>query len=267
MEIQSSRVILTGAAGGIGRAIAFALVEQGARLVLVDINVQALQTLCSELRSAGGEAHPICADLTEISGCDTVVAGAISAMGGIDMLINNAGLMSFRAFEDEPPRHLQDLFSVNLIAPIMLTREVLPHMQEQDSGRIVNIGSIFGSIAFAYFAAYSASKFGLRGFSEALRRELADTGVRVTYVAPRAVKTKLNSEEVLKMGEATKMKMDDPDAVAGQIVDAIKGDRQDVYLGWPESLFVRVNGLLPRLVDKAVAAQNRIARRFAKGEK
>ncbi|MFQ5581845.1 MAG: SDR family NAD(P)-dependent oxidoreductase, partial [Mariprofundaceae bacterium] len=169
MELKAARVILTGAAGGMGRLLAQALAERGARLALVDINRESLQAVCDEIAGRGGEAHAIEANLSKLAGCDAVVSGAIQALGGVDMLINLAGLMSFRAFEDEPPNHLDTLIHVNLIAPMMLTREVLPHLMSEGGGRIVNVGSIFGSIGFAYFATYSTSKFGLRGFSEALR--------------------------------------------------------------------------------------------------
>jgi len=156
---------------------------------------------------------------------------------------------------------------VNLLAPMWLTRAMLPVMQEQNSGHIVNVGSIFGSIGFAYFTTYSATKFGLRGFSEALRRELADTGIKVSYIAPRAVKTPMNSDVVMRMGEATKMNMDEPELVVAKIIEAIESDKKDAYFGFPESLFVRINALLPRIVDGSLAAQNRITRAFAKGEK
>jgi short-subunit dehydrogenase len=126
----------------------------------------------------------------------------------------------------------------------------------------VNVGSMFGSIAFAWHAAYSASKYALRGFSEALRRELAGSGVGVTYVAPRAVRTPLNPPEVYRMAEQIRMKMDDPEPVARRIVEAIERDRKEAYLGFPESIFVRVNALLPRLVDRALRRQNSVMRTY-----
>lgn len=261
MHLKGVRTLLTGAAGGIGSKLAALLAARGARLGLVDVNALAVADLG---RSLAGDVHAIPGDLSTRSGCDDVVSSAINALGGIDLLINLAGVQSFRAFEDEPPEHLDSAIRINLIAPMMLTREVLPHMLAQGGGRIVNVGSIFGSIGFAYFTAYSASKFGLRGFSEALRRELCDTGIKVTYVAPRAVRTPLNTDVVMRMGQATRMHMDNPEAVAAKIVKAIESDRKDVYIGQPESLFVRINALFPRLVDKALAKQNRIARRFAK---
>ena len=128
------------------------------------------------------------------------------------------------------------------------------------------MGSIFGSIAFPYFSVYSASKFTLRGFSEALRRELADTGVGVTYVAPRATRTRLNDSRVMAMGEATGMNMDSPETVARQITRAIANDRNEAYLGRPESFFVRINGLLPRLVDRSLKAQRRIMEPYVRNQ-
>jgi short-subunit dehydrogenase len=203
-------------------------------------------------------------DLSSAEGCEVVTAETLRLLGGIDVLVNLAGLMSFSAIEDEAPAHLQKLIQVNLIAPMLLSRLVVPNFQAQGSGHIVNVGSIFGSIGFAYFTAYSTSKAGLRGFSEALRRELADSHIDVTYIAPRAVRTPLNSDLIMQMGKATGMNMDEPEQVAARIARAIAGRDKDVYLGFPESLFVRVNAVLPRIVDRALAAQDRIARGFAK---
>ncbi|OGT92810.1 MAG: short chain dehydrogenase, partial [Gammaproteobacteria bacterium RIFOXYA12_FULL_61_12] len=185
-------------------------------------------------------------------------------LGGIDLLINVAGLLSFRPFAEEDPALLERIVQLNLITPMLLARQALPHLLKAGSGRIVNVGSTFGSIGFAWFSAYSASKFGLRGFSEALRRELDGTGVGVTYIAPRAVRTKLNTGAIYRMAEAVKMNMDEPDWVVAQIMAAIDRDAKDVYLGFPEKLFVRINALLPRLVDSALRQQNRVMAAFAR---
>ncbi|HKI59782.1 MAG TPA: SDR family NAD(P)-dependent oxidoreductase, partial [Mariprofundaceae bacterium] len=141
---------------------------------------------------------------------------------------------------------------------------LLPGMLAQNSGRIVNVGSMFGSIGFAYFAAYSASKFGLRGFSQALRRELAESNVGVTYVSPRAVKTAINSGPITRMHEATKTNTDEVDAIAGKILAAIEAEKKEAYFGFPESLFARINGMFPGVVDNGTADQNRTARAIAK---
>jgi short-subunit dehydrogenase len=264
MQLEGKRIILTGAAGGIGQALAHALAARGAWLAMVGRSQESLRPLCTELTQRGCNAVPIIADLTDATACERVVRETVTELGGVDLLINNAGISSFHPLMEEDPERLDAIIRLNLGAPILLSRALLPRLLAQGSGQIVNIGSTFGSIGFAWFAAYSASKAGLRGFSEALRRELADSGVGVTYIAPRAVHTPLNSEATLRMAAAVKMNMDSPEWVADRIVAAIERGRKDVYLGWPESLFVRINALLPRLVDAALAKQNRIMERFAR---
>lgn len=131
---------------------------------------------------------------------------------------------------------------------------------------VVNIGSTFGSIGYPGFAAYCASKFALRGFSEALRRELADTRVKVMYIAPRATRTSMNEQSVVAMNDELKVAMDEPAWVAAAVVAAIGREREELYLGWPEKLFVRLNSLLPRVVDQALRKQLPIIQRFARGK-
>ena len=260
MELSDKNILLTGAAGGIGRQLAVRLAERGAHLALVDANEEILK----EVGAAVPRSKIIVGDLSSSEGCKAIADAAGEALGHIDILINLAGMMSFRCFEDEDVDVMERIIQVNLLGAMRLTRHILPAMVERDEGRIINVGSVFGSIAFAYFTAYSASKFGLRGFSEALRRELHDSKIKVMYLAPRAVKTPLNTGRIMRMGEATKMNMDAPELVVERIIHAIDNDRKEVYIGFPESLFVQINVRFPRLVDKALAAQNRIARAFAK---
>jgi short-subunit dehydrogenase len=260
MQLNGKRVILTGAAGGIGRHLARMLTERKANSALIDSDAEALNELCRELPNA----IAVPADLSGSAGCREATDKAIDALGGIDVLINLAGLMSFCTYEEEDISRLERLMHVNLVAPMVLTRSVLPGMLQQNEGQIVNVGSMFGSIGFAYFTAYSASKFGLRGFSQALRRELADTNVSVTYVSPRAVKTPINTSTIMKMNAATKTTMDEPDVTAEKILHSIETGQSETYLGFPESLVARLNGVWPALIDNATRAQNRIARTFAK---
>ena len=260
MQVNGKRIILTGAAGGIGSILAQRLTERKANCVLIDADAGKLDELCQKLPGTVS----ISADLSSASHCNEAAQQAINALGGIDILINLAGLMSFCTYEDEDISRVERLIQVNLVAPMVLSRSVLPIMLEQDAGQIVNIGSMFGSIGFAYFTAYSTSKFGLRGFSQALRRELADTKVSITYISPRAVKTPINTGAIMKMNAATKSTMDDPDVVANKILHAIETGRKEAYLGFPESLFARLNGVWPSLIDTATRAQNRVARPFAK---
>jgi short-subunit dehydrogenase len=260
MKLNQQRVILTGAAGGMGSILADLIVKAGAEIALVDANAEALGSLANQLSGS----HAVAGDLSSPVGCGQAIQQAMGVLGGVDVLINLAGLMSFCTYEDEDLERVQRLMQVNLIAPMLLSRAVLPKMLEQNKGQIVNVGSMFGSIGFAYFTAYSTSKFGVRGFSQALRRELAETPVTVTYVSPRSVKTPINTGPIMQMGEATKMNMDEPEVVAGKIFRAIEADKKEAYFGFPESLFARLNGVLPGIVDNATRVQNRIARTFAK---
>ncbi|MGD8796741.1 MAG: SDR family oxidoreductase [Thiohalophilus sp.] len=262
MPLQDKRVLLTGASGGIGQALAHELARHKVKLGIVGRRTRQLNALCGDLRNRGCEVVPIIAELTQSEGRDTVIREMQKAYGGIDVLINSAGIQEFVEVADQDPQMMERTLQVNTIAPMQLIRAVLPDMLERGSGQIVNVGSTFGSIGFACFASYSASKFALRGFSEALRREITGSGVNVTYVAPRAVKTALNSAAVHRMADAVKMNMDEPASVAKQIVKAIDKRKKDVYLGFPESLFVRINGILPRLVDAATRKQNSVMRRF-----
>ena len=259
MEMKNQRVILTGAAGGMGSILAKLIADAGADVALIDTNAESLRALAATIDGS----HAIPGDLSSEKGCNDAIESAIQALGGVDVLINLAGLMSFSAYEHEDVKWVDLLMRVNLIAPMILSRAVLPGMLAQGKGQIVNIGSMFGSIGFAYFTAYSASKFGLRGFSQGLRRELADSPVTITYVSPRSVKTPINTGPIMQMGAATNMNMDEPDVVARKILKAIESGKKEAYFGYPEAIFARLNGLLPGLVDNATKAQNRIARTFA----
>lgn len=259
MKVNRRRVILTGAAGGIGSILAGLMAKEGAEIALMDANAESLGDLAARLDGS----HVVAADLSSQEGCSDGIQQAMQALGGVDILVNLAGIMSFCHYEDEDLDRVQQLMQVNLIAPMLLSRAVLPAMLKRKRGQIANVGSMFGSIGFAYFTAYSASKFGLRGFSQALRRELADTPVTITYVSPRSVKTPINTGPIVRMGEATGMNMDEPDVIAGRIFKAIEADKKEAYFGYPEAIFARLNGILPGIVDSATRAQNRIARTFA----
>lgn len=263
MELKGQRILLTGAAGGIGSALAERLAAKGARLALLGRSRARLVPVMERL-SGDVTVFAVEADLRDPGQLADAVAQVQRQYGGVDVLINCAAQVSFRSLAEEDPRTLSAIVDTNLTAPMLLVRQLLPAMLDAGAGRIVNVGSTFGSIGFAWFSAYSASKFGLRGFSEALRRELDGTGVGVTYVAPRAVKTPFNSDAVYRMAAETGMKMDEPDWVAARIVAAIEADARDVYLGFPEKLFARLNGLLPRLIDGGLRRQNRLSARFAR---
>ena len=267
MNIQGKRILITGAAGGIGRMLAKELARKGGVLLLADRVQDTLETLRDEIQAAGGEAKVAAVDLLQPEAPDRLAATAVQELGGVDVLVNLAGIMSFKLFHEETPESIERLWRVNAIVPMLLTRALLPQMLERRDGRVVNVGSVYGSIGFPCFVNYSANKFAVRGFSQALRRELDGTGVGVTYVGPRYVRTPINAGPVARMSEALKVNMDDPDVVAASIVHAMEQDRKEQYIGFPESLFVRINGIFPGLVDNSLSKQVAEIRDYAAGRK
>ena len=143
-----------------------------------------------------------------------------------------------------------------------MTQALLAHLKSLPEARIINIGSVFGYIGYPSQVIYSASKFGLRGFSEALHRELAGTRIKVQHIAPRATRTTMNSGAMDDLNRELRNHVDDPDRVAEVVIAALSTGRINTVIGWPEALFARVNALLPSLVDGALIKQLPVIRRF-----
>lgn len=265
MKLRNKKVLLTGASGGIGKAVAASLVRQGASLVLVGRDVAALQTLKASLAESGVLIDVMSLDL----GSDQVMEQTQAVLAqhpDIDVLINGAGVNQFSACDALSADQLSKLIDINLKGTLLLTTAMLPALKRRPEAAIVNVGSTFGSIGYPGFAAYCASKFGVRGYSEALRRELADTQVSVFYVAPRATKTSMNEKAVNDMNLALGVAMDEPEWVAEQLVQAIENNRLKLFLGWPEKLFVIINAVFSSVVDKALIKQLPTVQRFMKRE-
>ncbi|MGZ8251307.1 MAG: SDR family oxidoreductase [Methylophilaceae bacterium] len=267
MNLSGKNILLTGATGGIGRYVALQLVAKGAILALVGSNADSLQALSGEIAQAGGESVEIVANLEHAHAAQGIVDAAVQHLGSIDILINNAGVMDFILFEEQSPERIAQMVQINVTAPIQLTRAVLPGLIARNSGHIVNIGSTFGSIGFPHYASYCATKFAMRGFSQALRRELVDSNIKVTYVAPRAVKTPLNDDATTRMLVDGKIAMDDPQEVATKIVRAIELNKQEHYIGQPEAFFAWLNSFLPKAVNIGLKKQSSFARPYAARKK
>jgi short-subunit dehydrogenase len=248
MSFEGKEILLTGGAGGLGGLISRLLTAEGGRVTVLDRT------------EPGGELRFMRQDLSTPEGLEA--AAAAVAARDWDIIVNLAGIQHFGPLELQSPAHLMASYLVNLVAPVRLTQAVLPRMKARKSGQIVNVGSIFGSINFAHFVTYSSAKAGLRGFSQALRRELSGSGIAVTYVAPRAVRTALNTTAVLEFAKLTHMNMDEPQLIAERIVDAIRARKRDAYFGFPEAIFVRLNAIFPGLVDRALSANDRKAARL-----
>jgi short-subunit dehydrogenase len=263
MNPSGIRALVTGGGGGIGGAIADELLARGASVLLVDRDAAALERASRRLDRYGDRVGTLAADLTRTDDRKRLCSEAAAWRGGVNVLINNAGVNHFRMFEDQPPEQIDLAIAINLLAPLHLCRELLPHLQRQDEACILNTGSVFGAIGYPGYAVYSATKFAVRGFTEALRRELADTSVSVRYVAPRATRTGINTSAVERMNAELGVAMDPPEVVAKAVCDMLAGGKVEAVLGWPEKLFARVNGILPRVVDGALRKQLPVIRRYA----
>jgi short-subunit dehydrogenase len=263
-RVAGRGVLLTGATGGIGQGLAIRLAAAGAVVHAVGRDAAALQALA--MRSAPGAIRPVVADLTHASGLDAVRRAALAAGAPpVSMLVLGAAVTRFGFVEHSDAASVRAQLDTNLVAPMLLVQSLLPLLMRQEAPGIVAIGSTFGSLGHPGFAAYSASKFGLRGFIESLGREHADTALTVQYLAPRATRTALNSPAVDGMNAELGVAVDDADAVAAQLMAAIEAGVRRRQLGWPERLFARLNGALPELVDRALAKQLPTVRRYASG--
>lgn len=264
MNLTGSRALVTGAGGGIGSAIVMELLRCGAQVLMVDRDARAMESVGESAPGAAAQLERYVADLASAEDRTRLCGFARTWRGGINILVNNAGLNPFGLYEDLQPAQIDLAIAVNLRAPMHLCQELLPHLRSQAPAAIVNTGSVFGDIGYPGFVAYSTTKFALRGFTQALRRELAGSGVAVQYLAPRATRTTINTPAVERMNRELGVAMDPPARVAETLVALLRSGRASAVVGWPERLFVKLNAVLPGIVDRAVRGQLPIIRRHAR---
>lgn len=264
MTPRPRRAILTGASGGIGAAIARAIAPDCAALLLVGRDGARLAELRDAVQRPGLFCRVVACDLSTADGREAVARAADDIPHGPDLLINNAGTGEFAWFADQDDESIARILGINALAPMLLTRRLLPILQRQPAATVLNVGSIFGYLGYPGCATYSASKFALRGFTEALRRELADGPVRVVYFAPRATRTALNDPAVYALNKRLGTAMDTPERVAEALVRLLKRPVRERLLGMPERFFARVNQVLPALVDNGLRKHLDVIRSHAR---
>ena len=251
------RILITGASGGIGMALAESLAQRGAHLLISGRQQYALASLVDRFPT---HITAVSADLTNASDRSRLVSAAQEA--GCNMLINAAGSNQQGFFDTANDSDIEQLVAINLTATLQLTRALLPQLMACSQATIITIGSTLGRLGYPGQVTYCATKFALRGFSQALRRELADTRVRVMYIAPRATRTAMNSPQTEALNAALGNTVDSPDAVALAIINAVEQQREELQIGLPERFFTRLNMLWPGAVDRALLRQLPIIRRF-----
>ena len=195
-SLKGKNAIITGAGRGIGRAIAIALANEGVNIGLIGKTESHLVNVAKEISDAVKTSIGV-ADVSDINAVNDSVKKIKSELGNIDILINNAGIAKFGKFLDLQPEEWEAQVKVNLFGPYYVTRAVLPEMIERKSGDIVNVSSTSGLRGGAMSSAYSASKFGLVGFSESLMQEVRKHNIRVTCLMPSTVITDLAKDSNL----------------------------------------------------------------------
>lgn len=251
LNLAKQTWLLLGASGGIGSALLEQLLAAGASVIVTSRKPAFRQGWAGRERVTQAAL-----DLSAGNLGDEIKA-LLSEHGVPHGVIHCAGVNRFVGVESNHDASLDEMLNVNLRSAVILARELVPAFRVRGHGTFLFVGSTFGSIGYPGYSAYCASKFGLRGFVESLRRELADTDIRVRYAAPRATRTAMNDGEVEALNKALGNRMDTPESVAEQIVAALetKSRRASFFIGWPEKLFVRLNALLPILIDRALRKQ------------
>ncbi len=254
-ELTGKRVILTGASGGIGRATAAELVKAGARLALASRNAETLNQLADTLRKAGGDVLCVPTDITKPEDRVRLVNTAVEKFGGLDLLINNAGIGAWGHFATSTPEIMRQVMEVNFFGPIELTRLAVPQLMKGNQPAVVNVTSMCGRKGMPAWPEYSASKFALVGMSEAWRGEFSRFDVDVITIVPGMTDSgfqnnwlRTDGKADLKFKEGMK-----PEEVAAGIVWAIRKNRREVVLGGEARRLLRFNRFFPRLTNWLLA--------------
>jgi short-subunit dehydrogenase len=258
-------MLVTGASSGIGAATARLFASQGYRLVLAARRLERLQALASDVRAGGGHALPIQADLGRLEDIQKLAETALENFGQVDLLFNNAGFGRLDWLEELDPRaDVQAQLQVNLLGSIWLTQAILPHMIERRQGHIINMSSVAGLLATPTYSVYAASKFGLRGFSQALRREVGMYGIHVSVIYPGGAATEFSQHARIRRKTRSTtpswLRLSAED-VARAVLSLARRPRRSLVIPWPMRLAVWVGALFPGLVDRL------IERRFVNPER
>lgn len=250
-NLIESRVLITGASGGLGAALAVELARTKARLVLNARREDQLRDVAAQVEQAGGQAVLALGDVTDKAVRRQSLQLAQEHFGGLDILVNNAGISAWGAFDQAGEERLRRIMEVNFFAMAELTRESVPLLVQGRKPLIVNIGSILGHRGIPLQVEYCASKFAVRGFSEAIRPELTRLGIDLLLVSPGTTETEFFEHLLDKVTEMPWRRHRGMPAarVARQIVRAMRAGRHEIIPGGRGKLLVWLNRLCPRAVD------------------
>jgi short-subunit dehydrogenase len=233
--------IVTGASSGIGAATARELARRGARVVLAARRAAELDAQVDAIRSAGGDAVATPTDIADPSQVTRLAEHAAAVFGRVDVLVNNAGAGWSRPLATSPPDEVVRMLQVNLLGAMLLTRAVLPGMLERHHGAVISVGSLSGRVAME--PVYSATKYGLRGFSLALRRQVDGSGVSVSLVSPGNIRTAMTNDVAARLPE--------PELVATAIADLVLHPRREIVIPRRHYAIAWLEQVLPAMADVA----------------
>ena len=258
-ELQGRRLLITGASGGIGRAVAEQAARAGARLALAARSADKLDALAHELSTTGTEVIAVPADVTSDADRRRLLATVVERFDGLDALINNAGVGSFGHFAEGTEAVLRQVMEVNFFAPTELIRLAIPVLIRGQQPAIVNVSSMCGRRGIPAWSEYSASKFALCGLTEALRAEMARFDIDVLLVLPGLTRSDLSRHLLRNEG---RMKIEygkgmPPQDVAAGILRSLRKNRTETVLGWDARWMLRLQRLMPRMIDYLLARRVR----------
>jgi NAD(P)-dependent dehydrogenase (short-subunit alcohol dehydrogenase family) len=239
--LASEVAIVTGASSGIGAATARELARRGATVVLAARRVPELQAQAQAIRDLGGNALAVPTDMADAADLTLLAERTLTAFGRADVLVNNAGTNWHTPLAASSPDGITGLVRVNLLGAMLLTRAVLPGMLARRHGAIISVASLSGRVAMEPL--YSATKYGVRGFSLALRRQLADSGVSVSLVSPGNINTAMTRHVAAHMPE--------PELVATAIADLVRHPRRETVIPRRHYAIAWLEQVLPNVADLA----------------
>ena len=260
-DLRGRNAIVTGASAGLGVFVARALAREGMNLVLAARSVEALEKVASEMRGLGVKAIAVQTDVSDEVQLQRLVERSMSEFGSIDVLVNNAGIEAFCRFDEISPADIRRTIDVNLLATLLLTRYVIPHMKQARRGHIINMSSISGKQGPPFASVYGASKAGMIAFTQSLRSEYYGSGISASAICPGfATDGGIYEELRQKSGKSVPWYVGgtSSEAVARAVVKAIKSDRADLIVNRPTlrglftlcSLFPRIGESIYRIASR-----------------
>ena len=254
-KLKDKRVIITGASSGIGRALAIQMAAEGCKLVINARRIERLQELSAEIVAAGASCLIVDGDVTNKSVRAQILAATQENFGGLDILINNAGIGAMGRFDEASEERLRQIFEVNFFAVAEFMRESLPMLKSGKEPVIVNLSSVLGHRAVPLKSEYCASKFAIHGLSDAIRAELSQDGIDLLLVSPSTTDSEFFDAAI---DDSTKRDWKkggsmSPEVVASRTLRAIKKRRHEIILTFGGRILVWLDRMIPGLANRIIA--------------